>query len=66
MQGEKVERKIRRRIELWRKEARRFRAAQNELQPHEEEWQLNKEQADVRERLASEIEQDLIETPVFT
>lgn len=61
-----MEGRIRRRAAQWRKEAKRFRAAQNEYVPHEEEWLLNKEAADLIERLASEIEQELNVTPVFT
>ena len=54
-----LENRLERRLSGWRRQAEAYRLAQRECEPSEEEWQLNKENADMLERLSSEIREDL-------
>lgn len=54
-----LENRLERRLLDWRKLAAAYRLAQHECEPSEEEWQLNKENADMLERLSAEIREDL-------
>lgn len=54
-----LEKRLERRLSGWRKRAEAYRLAQRECEPSEQEWQLNKENADMLERLSSEIREDL-------
>ena len=54
-----LENRLERRLHEWRKLAESYRRAQLDCEPSEEEWQLNKENADMIERLSAEIREDL-------
>ena len=54
-----LENRIERRVRDWRRQAAAYRAAQLECEPSEQEWDLNKENADRLERCASELSEDL-------
>ena len=54
-----LEKRLERRAREWRKQAEAYRLAQHECEPSEEEWRLNKENADTLERCASELSEDL-------
>lgn len=54
-----LEKRLERRLARWRVQAEAYRLAQRECEPSEEEWTLNKENADMLERLSAEIREDL-------
>jgi len=54
-----LENRLERRLRDWRKLAATYRQAQLDCEPSEQEWQLNKENADMIERLAGELSSDL-------
>ena len=54
-----LENRLERRLHAWRKLAESYRRAQLDCEPSEEEWQLNKENADMLERLSAEIREEL-------
>ena len=54
-----LEKRLERRVAGWLRQAAAYRLAQNECEPSEEEWQLNKENADRLEQCASEARSDL-------
>jgi len=54
-----LENRLERRLYEWRKIAKAFRYAQNEREPSEEEWELNRAWAEAIERCASELGSDL-------
>ena len=54
-----LETRLARRLSGWRKQAEAYRLAQRECEPSEEEWRLNKENADMLERLLAEIREDI-------
>ena len=60
-----LERRLERRVAGWRKLAATYRLAQRDCEPSEQEWQLNKENADMLERCASELASDLSAGRVF-
>jgi len=60
-----LENRLERRVRDWRKQAEAYRAAQLDCEPSEEEWHLNKENADTLERCASELASDLSAGRVF-
>ena len=54
-----LEKRLERRVAGWRKQAAAYRLAQHDCEPSEQEWQLNKENADRLEQCASEASSDL-------
>lgn len=54
-----LEKRLEKRVREWRKQAAAYRLAQHDCEPSEEEWHLNKENADTLERCASEASSDL-------
>ena len=54
-----LEKRLEKRVREWRKQAAAYRAAQLDCEPSEQEWDLNKENADTLERCASELASDL-------
>lgn len=54
-----LENRLERRLLDWRRLAAAYRTAQLEREPSEEEWTLNKENADMLERLSAEIREDM-------
>ena len=54
-----LENRLERRVRDWRRQAAAYRLAQHDCEPSEPEWDLNKENADMLERLSSEIREDL-------
>ena len=54
-----LENRLERRLLDWRRLAATYRAAQLDCEPSEPEWDLNKENADMLERLSAEIREDL-------
>ena len=54
-----LEKRLERRLREWRKQAAAYRLAQHDCEPSEQEWQLNKENADRLERCVSELGGDL-------
>ena len=60
-----LEKRLERRLREWRKQAAAYRLAQLDCEPSEQEWQLNKENADKLERCASEIGEDLSAARLF-
>ena len=54
-----LENRVERRVREWQKLAQSYRRAQLDCEPSEQEWQLNKENADMIERLAAELREDL-------
>lgn len=54
-----LENRLERRLLEWRRLAKGYRQAQLEREPSEEEWLLNREIADMIERLSGEISEDL-------
>lgn len=54
-----LEGRLQRRLNEWRKLARRYRIAQAECDENSEEWFLNKENAEMIERLTLELAGDL-------
>ena len=60
-----LERRLERRVREWRKLAATYRLAQHDCEPSEQEWDLNKENADMLERCASELSSDLSAGRVF-
>lgn len=54
-----LEKRLERRLSGWLRQAAAYRLAQRDCEPSEEEWQLNKENADMVERLAAELREDL-------
>ena len=60
-----LENRLERRVRDWRKQAAAYRLAQHDCEPSEDEWHLNKENADTLERCASELASDLSAGRVF-
>ena len=60
-----LEKRLERRVRDWRKLAASYRLAQHDCEPSEEEWHLNKENAETLERCASELASDLSAGRVF-
>ena len=60
-----LEKRLERRVRDWRRLAASYRLAQQDCEPSEEEWHLNKENADTLERCASELASDLSAGRVF-
>ena len=60
-----LENRLERRVRDWRKQSAAYRLAQHDCEPSEEEWRLNKENADTLERCASELASDLSAGRVF-
>ena len=60
-----LEKRLERRVSEWRRQAAAYRLAQQDCEPSEQEWQLNKENADMLERCASELASDLSAGRVF-
>ena len=60
-----LENRLERRVRDWRKQAAAYRLAQHDCEPSEDEWHLNKENADRLERCASELASDLSAGRVF-
>jgi hypothetical protein len=60
-----LERRLQRKLREWMRMATAFRLAQNERDPSEDEWFLNKAEADMIERLANELADELarVSTP---
>lgn len=54
-----LEKRLERRVRDWRRLAASYRLAQHDCEPSEEEWHLNKENADTLERCVSELSEDL-------
>ena len=54
-----LEKRLERRLSGWQKQAAAYRLAQLDCEPSEEEWLLNKENADRLEQCASELRSDL-------
>jgi hypothetical protein len=54
-----LENRLERRVREWQRLAASYRAAQLDCEPSEQEWDLNKENADMLERCASELRSDL-------
>ena len=54
-----LEKRLERRVRDWRRMAVGYRQAQHDCVPSEPHWHLNKESADLIERLASEVSSDL-------
>jgi hypothetical protein len=54
-----LEERLQARLKDWAKLARRFRIAQDECDDQSEEWYLNKENAEMIERLSLELAGDL-------
>lgn len=54
-----LENRLERRLQDWRRLAAAYRTAQLDCEPSEQEWDLNRENADMLERLASEIREDM-------
>ena len=54
-----IEYRLAKRLREWEKLASAYRLAQHDCEPSEAEWHLNKENADMLERCASEIGGDL-------
>lgn len=54
-----LEDRLRVRLKEWAKLARRYRVAQDECDERSDEWYLNKENAEMIERLSLELEGDL-------
>ena len=54
-----LEKRLERRLSGWRRRAEAYRLAQRDCEPSEEEWTLNKENADMLESLSAEIREDL-------
>lgn len=54
-----LENRLERRLLDWRKLAEAYRLAQLDCEPSQDEWQLNKENADRLEQCASELRSDL-------
>ena len=54
-----LESRLERRLASWRRLVATYRLAQQDCEPSEEEWQLNKENADMLERLSAEIREDM-------
>lgn len=54
-----LENRLEKRLGEWRKLAKRYRCAQNECDEQSDEWHLNKENAEMIDRLAAEIREDL-------
>lgn len=59
MTGKVLESRLERRLQSWRRLSNAYRTAQHDCEPSEQEWLLNKENADMLERLSSEIREDL-------
>lgn len=57
--------RLEKRLREWRKLSDAYRRAQLDCEPSEQEWDLNRENADMVERLASEIREDLAATRVI-
>ena len=60
-----LEKRLEKRVREWRKQAAAYRLAQQDCEPSEDEWHLNKENADTLERCASELASDLSAGRVF-
>jgi hypothetical protein len=60
-----LEKRLEKRVREWRKQAEAYRLAQHDCEPSEEEWHLNRENADTLERCASELASDLSAGRVF-
>ena len=60
-----LEKRLERRVRDWRRQAAAYRAAQHDCEPSEQEWDLNKENADRLEQCASELASDLSAGRVF-
>jgi len=60
-----LENRLERRVRDWRRQAAAYRAAQQDCEPSEQEWDLNKENADRLEQCASELASDLSAGRVF-
>jgi hypothetical protein len=60
-----LEKRLEKRVREWRKQAGAYRLAQQDCEPSEEEWHLNRENADTLERCASELASDLSAGRVF-
>jgi len=60
-----LEKRLEKRVREWRKQAEAYRLAQHDCEPSEEEWHLNRENADTLERCASELASDLSAARVF-
>ena len=54
-----LEKRLEKRVAGWLKQAASYRLAQLDCEPSEEEWRLNKENADRLEQCASEAHSDL-------
>lgn len=54
-----LEKRLERRVAGWLRQAAAYRTAQLDCEPSEQEWDLNRENADMLERLASEIREDM-------
>jgi hypothetical protein len=54
-----LEDRLEKRLREWRRLAATYRAAQLDCEPSEQEWDLNRENADMLERLSGEIREDL-------
>src|SRR5580693_3893207 len=60
-----LENRLERRVRDSRRQAAAYRAAQLDCEPSEQEWDLNKENADRLEQCASELASDLSAGRVF-
>ena len=60
-----LENRLEKRVREWQRLAASYRAAQLDCEPSEQEWDLNKENADRLEQCASELASDLSAGRVF-
>ena len=60
-----LENRLEKRVREWQRLAASYRAAQLDCEPSEQEWDLNRENADRLEQCASELASDLSAGRVF-
>ena len=63
--GNALENRLERRLRDWRKLRDTYRQAQLDCEPSECEWELNREAADMIDRLMGEIREDLVATAII-